>query len=355
MITQRSEYLFVTIPASIQVNDEVMPKRYSNPQKRRVLRGLDAAMMYECVGERNAVVGAAVKKVNMTREILGAPFFDAASWCVAHCGASSIWRAQVEESVGFWDVGNVGLPSVYGRTISAIQLESDWTDFLAGKPLDADKLMGLYKDMNLFRRFLPPVTKQIASSNYAMSHDKAGETGGGYSPADDDIARKTALFSNGGAYMGGGMVYYHTAINWADTIFESSGRWHFTSSLASGTYRVFPPAEARLDLYGETQAYVLMETVYRLSHATGGSISGGKWYDWIQVAAEKHASFHGYGISSTALTNAAEQARAERDITARTTSTLIADRGQRIEQTALAFALAVDLTDHTRVEVESGE
>ena len=338
MISQRSEYLFVTIPSSIKVDSDVMPKRYHNEAKRRVLRGLDAAMMLECLGERKNVTLGYDAKTALGRELSGTPFRDAALWCRGNCGSPSRWRQQVEESTGFWNVGNVGIMAVYGRTIALLSLECDPDDFLAGKPLVADKLMKLYRDMNEFRRFIAPIPSETrSSSNYDISSDYAG----GYDPrVDYQIADLSARFSSGGSSINGNEVYYHAAFDWRNTILESHGRYQFTANLASGTYRAMVPANARLDLYGEAQAYALIHTVC--------TRPSGEWWDWIQVPSEKHTSFHGYGISAPVIAAAAALARSYGErVPVLGMDSVGAGNGQTINQYVDAFALAVDLTEHT--------
>jgi hypothetical protein len=338
VISQRSDYLFVTIPASIQVNDEVMPKRYANEEKRKVLRGLDAAMMIECVGERNAVLGTVAQKKNMTREILGEPFATAASWCAGNCGPSSPWRAQSEESQGLWDRGNESFSQAYRHTISALLLESDPADFLSGKPLCADKLMKLYRDMNKFRRFIAPISSTtLSSSNYAITSDYAG----GYDPTvDHDIADLDAQYSSGGSSMGGTEIYFHRSINLAGTIFESRGRYEFTASVASGTYRATVNANARMALYGAHECFA---RIY-----TNCTAPAGTWYDWVPVTAGKHTAEGYYGVAAQSLVAAAAQAREYHNVPALGMNAVPHGMtGQSITQRVLDLALVVDLTDHT--------
>lgn len=339
MISQRSEYLFVTIPSSIRVDSDVMPKRYHNEAKRKVLRGLDAAMMLECLGERKNVTLGYDAKTALGRELSGTPFRDAALWCRGNCGSPSRWRQQVEESTGFWNVGNVGLMSVYGRTIALLSLECDPDDFLSGKPLVADKLMKLYRDMNEFRRFIAPISSETrSSSNYDISHAQAGSSDG--HGCDAEIAQASARYSSGGTSMGGNEVYYHVAFDWRTTVFESKGRYQFTANLASGTYRAMVPANAKLDLYGEAQAYALIHTVC--------TRPSGEWWDWIRVPSEKHTSFHGYGISAPVIAAAAALARSYGErVPVLGMDSVGAGNGQTINQYVDAFALVVDLTDHT--------
>lgn len=349
MISNLSEYLFVTIPAAIQINDEVMPKRYANAAKRRVLRGLDAAMMLECVGERDAVVGA-VKHFPLGREVSGAPFRDASKWCHEHSGAGSIWRekdSQIPQVIPASAVST--LEERWGTPINDGNLESAQADFAVGKPLLAESLMKLYRDMNKFRCFCPETRSAIGVSHYAFR--RARTTSGGTEKLDE---MQNSVDVGGSGY-DSSRVYYHDAENWEGTAWEYRGRFSLTATMDYGGFVARPPRGAMLNLYGQVWPYVLIKT------EVSGMSSVNTTYDFARVAVKvpeegEEGGSDGYEIDASSVVGAAAAVRAANGIV----PLAIADLSsglywQLIYQNAVALALAVELTDHTDFSQWLGE
>ncbi len=347
MISNPSDYLFVTIPVSIQINDEVMPERYANAAKRRVLRGLDAAMMLECVGERDAVVGA-VKHFPLGREVSGAPFRDASKWCHEHSGAGSIWRekdSQIPQVIPASAAST--LEERWGTPINDGNLESAQGDFAVGKPLLAESLMKLYRDMNKFRCFCPETRSAIGVSGYSFQRGYESSNGRDYT--DERI---NAMDVGGQSY-DSSRVYYHEAANWDDTAFESRGSTSVTATMQYGGFVARPPRGAMLNLYGQVWPYVLIKTTLDWS---GTSTT----YDFARVATRipeegEEGISDGFEIDASSVVGAAAAVRAANGIVPIGIADLPRQGGQYIDQRAVALALAVELTDHTDFSQWIGE
>lgn len=188
MITDRAEYDFVTIPDTIKINGEIMPRRANKNE----LRGEDPAFLMEAADERRVIWnGGTIPKSTMTREIEGARL---------QAIARSI-REDVTEGryIKPWPTGPLydidgDLVTSLGLKYSETDLVSSPDDFTRGHPLVQEDVAKLYTDTGLLRNCNLYQTWDNANNNHiSLTHNyNHGEEGG--ATADVWTADATTLY-----------------------------------------------------------------------------------------------------------------------------------------------------------------
>lgn len=335
--------MFVDIPSDVKIDEEIMPRRWDDEDARRELRGLDAAMMLECVGEREAAMGVRNMRT-LDRAVSGEPFRMASLWC-REAVEGYRWREKKPES-GYPDVFTTSdrrtLAGVYGRHIMRNSLLGGPEDFDRDEPMVAKKLVLLYHDINLFNSFLPEVVSSTNPGPLVIARAQAGETGSGYNAltehldeVEDMIDRKLGIF--------GHVVFYQYAVNYAGTIYESNGRGVLTATGNQGYHSVVPFGNVRLDMWGRVRGYVLIESMH------GNPLQSGhltKRYDWVETPVSFKKDEGRFEFARGDIWAAVEAVQ-ETFAVPVSIDTIPAASGREITQSVLELALAVDLTSRT--------
>lgn len=173
MISQRSDYDFVTIPGAIRINGEIMPLRANKNE----LRGEDPAFLMEADAERHVIWnGGTTSKTTMTREIEGAR--------LQRIARSIREDVTVGRYIRPWPTGPVydvdrDLATSLGLKYTVSDLTSSPDDFVRGHPLvqtDVEKLFtdtGLLRNCNLYQTWDNANNNHI-SLTHNYSHDEEG-------------------------------------------------------------------------------------------------------------------------------------------------------------------------------------
>lgn len=187
MISQRSDYDFVTIPGAIKVNGEIMPLRANKHE----LRGEDPAFLLEADAERHAIwANTDPGNTVMTRVIRGDRL---------QAIANSI-REDVTEGryIRPWPTGPVydkdrDLATSLNLKYTVSDLASSPDDFTRGHPLVQEDVEKLFTDTALLRTANPysPNTGYMdgISFTHTFAHDEVGDA-----PAASWEANATTLY-----------------------------------------------------------------------------------------------------------------------------------------------------------------
>lgn len=187
MISQRSDYDFVTIPGAIKINGEIMPRRANKNE----LRGEDPSFLLEADAERHAIwSNTDPGKTVMTREIRGDRLRSI---------ANSI-REDVTEGrfIKPWPSGPVydktlDLASTLNLKYTVSDLASSPADFTRGHPLVQSDVGKLFTDTDLLRvvNLYSPNTGYMSgfSFSHTYTHDEIGDA-----PAESWEADATTLY-----------------------------------------------------------------------------------------------------------------------------------------------------------------
>lgn len=188
MITDRADYDFVTIPDSIKINGEIMPRRANKYE----LRGEDPSFLLEAEAERRVIWnGGTTTKSTMTREIEGARLQRIARQL----------REDVTEGryIRPWPTGPLfdidsDLATSLNLRYSLSDLVSSPDDFARGHPLVQEDVAKLFTDTGLLRNCNLYSTWNNADYNhFALAHTyNHGEEGG--ATADVWTADATTLY-----------------------------------------------------------------------------------------------------------------------------------------------------------------
>lgn len=188
MISSRTEYDFVTIPDTIKINGEIMPRRTNKNE----LLGEDPSFLLEAEAERRVIWnGGTTTKSTMTREIEGARL---------QAIARSI-REDVTEGryIKPWPTGPLydidgDLASSLNLKYTVSDLASSPDDFTRGHPLVQSDVAKLFADTGLLRNCNLYQTWDNANFNhFSLTHSyNHGEEGG--ATADGWTADATTLY-----------------------------------------------------------------------------------------------------------------------------------------------------------------
>lgn len=188
MISQRSDYDFVTIPGAIRINGEIMPLRADKHE----LRGEDPAFLMEADAERHVIWnGGTTSKTTMTREIEGAR--------LQRIARSIREDVTVGRYIRPWPSGPVydvdrDLATSLGLKYTVSDLTSSPDDFVRGHPLVQTDVEKLFTDTDLLRNCNLYTTWDNANNNHiALTHNYNHDEQGG-DTANVWDANATALY-----------------------------------------------------------------------------------------------------------------------------------------------------------------
>lgn len=188
MISSRTDYDFVTIPGTIKINGEIMPRRANKNE----LRGEDPSFLLEAEAERRVIWnGGTTTKSSMTREIEGARLQR-----IARSIREDVTQGRF---IRPWPTGPLydidgDLAASLNLKYSEAELASSPDDFSRGHPLVQEDVMKMFKDTGLLRNCNLYSTWNNADYNhFALAHTyNHGEEGG--ATADVWTADATTLY-----------------------------------------------------------------------------------------------------------------------------------------------------------------
>lgn len=188
MISSRTEYDFVTIPLSIKINGEIMPRRTNKNE----LRGEDPSFLLEAEAERRVIWnGGTTTKSTMTREIEGARLQR-----IARSIREDVTQGRF---IRPWPTGPLydidgDLATSLNLKYTVSDLASSPDDFARGHPLVQSDVAKLFADTGLLRTCNLYQTWDNANFNhFALAHAyNHGEEGG--ATADVWDASLTTLY-----------------------------------------------------------------------------------------------------------------------------------------------------------------
>ena len=357
MITDASEYGYVTIPAGVTIDGShfslPMPVRdaTSDAVMDRAFRGVDPAFLLEAIGERTvASWQSSTPFANYTfpRGVTANPFATVINWMLygtdGGIGASKRWRHKPQQAVRIAASSGATLASVYGGVLSAADITADAADFAAGEPPRRASVLKIYNDLYSYRHFVTQwnsavaATKTMQSSSYSVTGSYVGDEDAN---TRNQYNSDRAKYSSGGSAIGTSAAYYHSAswIDWTGTVFESKGKYgrEVTAELTAGSYQVVLPSTVHLSLWGPTQAYAFVLT----------SVDSTSYYDWVPTAHTLDTAQRKLTFAASALAGAAAAVRSGRGIVAKGTGSFGTSGSQTITQSVLGYDFAVDLTEHT--------
>lgn len=188
MINSRTDYDFVTIPDTIKINGDIMPRRTNKNE----LRGEDPAFLMEAEAERHVIWnGGTTTKSTMTREIEGARLQRIARRLREDVTGGRYIRPWPTGPV--YDIDN-DLATSLNLKYSEADLASSPDDFKRGHPLVQSDVAKLFADTGLLRNCNLYSTWSNANYNHiALTHSyNHDETGG--ATADVWEADATTLY-----------------------------------------------------------------------------------------------------------------------------------------------------------------
>lgn len=188
MITDRADYDFVTIPDSIKINGEIMPRR----ENKNELRGEDPSFLLEAEAERRVIWnGGTTTKSTVTREIEGARLQRIARSIREDVTQGRFIRPWPTGPV--YDIDN-DLATSLNLQYSEADLVSSPDDFARGHPLVQSDVAKLFTDTGLLRNCNLYTTWNNANYNhFSLTHTyNHGEEGG--ATADGWTADATTLY-----------------------------------------------------------------------------------------------------------------------------------------------------------------
>lgn len=363
MITDASQYLYVTIPAGVSITNShfslPMPVRdhTSDAANDRAFRGVDPAFLLEAIGERSVAgwrSAGAFQNSSFGLGVEASPFVNVIRWMLygsadsGGVGSSSPWRRKPQQAARIAaSSASDSLASVYGGVLSAADVTADAADFAGGNPPRRASVLKIFDDLYSFRHF---VTRYFGNSNASETASSSSYTLTGAYVGDENASARSsyetarAKYSAGGGAIGTSDVYYHGAQwnDWTGGALEPLGKYGFevTAGISTGTFQVSPPAAAGLTMWGTVQAYALVKTfVYEDASAT--------YYDWTPLASSTDAAQRKITVAAADVAGAAAAVLAARGIVAKGTGSLGRHGSQEITQSVLGFDFAVDLGDHT--------
>lgn len=165
MITNRSDYRWVTIPDDMLINGEIMPLR----QNKGSLRGEDVCFLMESLREIYSVVNNSNATLTMDKRILGERYRTVINGFRGFAQRASTSAGKPLKGEGwqkYYDLGDTSFysPAYIDSTmiLDENELKADATKFESGKPLNQQAVMDIFEDQMMLRHF------QISQPQYNL-------------------------------------------------------------------------------------------------------------------------------------------------------------------------------------------